>query len=71
MSYTDYTAIAWHVAEMKAMLEAVNDIRRQLGYSPVSLREIIRADSYASGHYDYSAKFALYCAELAKKPEGT
>lgn len=55
----------WAVHERKAMLEEVNTIRRRHGKDPVDLDAIEKADRQATGHIDWSAKFAFYCAELA------
>jgi hypothetical protein len=63
----------WHQAELKAMCCAVNRIRKQTGCAaPVVMADIERVETMASGHTDYSTKFALYCAELAmgvERPE--
>lgn len=37
-----------------------------IGRDDVSLRDVVAADTCASGHVDYQRKFALYCAELAE-----
>ena len=37
-----------------------------IGREDVSLRDVVMADTCASGHVDYHRKFALYCAELAE-----
>lgn len=47
----------------EALLTAVNAHSR----GPVTLADILRADTLASGHVDYQRKIALYCAELAER----
>jgi hypothetical protein len=54
----------WMLFERQTMLDAVNAERAARSRPPVSMAEIERADRLASGHSDYSRKFALYCAEL-------
>lgn len=54
----------WLDHERNAMLEEVNLQRSIRGKIHISLDELIRIETNASGHVDYSSKFALYCAEL-------
>lgn len=52
--------------ERHQMFDAVLRFRAKLGGPPVLLSEIKRVETMACGHFDYSSKFALYCAELAQ-----
>lgn len=56
----------WALYEMNEMLAAVNLIRVSKFKSAITLKEIIKVEGNARGHSDYSHKFALYCAELAR-----
>lgn len=55
----------WVAHERHVALRAVNDIRAGRGAGPASEREVFDIETSASGHFDYTAKFALRCAELA------
>jgi uncharacterized protein YkwD len=55
----------WVFFERKTMTAAVNAERQKKGLPAVPPSEVIRVERQASGHSDYSHKFALYCAELA------
>lgn len=61
----DIYTLEWVAKERIAMLNAVNDIRAERGVSLLRLDDIARVEQMASGHSDYTKKFALYCAELA------
>jgi hypothetical protein len=54
----------WVVIEREAMYQAVNRERFARGKDPITMQEITSVETMASGHSDYSRKFALYCAEL-------
>jgi hypothetical protein len=54
----------WMIFERETMHAAVNDERRARGLAPVTLRDVEVVERCASGHCDYSTKFALYCAEI-------
>ncbi len=54
----------WLNHERNAMLEEDNLQRSIRNKSSISLDELIKVETMASGHVDYSSKFALYCAEL-------
>jgi hypothetical protein len=54
----------WIIKEQEAMWRGINEERAKLGKGPVSLARVIRADGWASGHFDYAEKMALYCAEI-------
>lgn len=60
----DNGELAFVVHERSAMYEAVLLARCALDLPAIPLSEIIRVENMASGHSDYSDKFALYCAEL-------
>jgi len=58
----------WIVYEQLHMWGVVNRMRAILmGKQPIPFEDIQRVESLASGHVDYSKKFALYCAELLLK----
>jgi hypothetical protein len=59
--------IAWQRDERDTMYQAVNLLREKLGKRALELHDIMQVESTASGHIDYSSKFALYCAELVCK----
>jgi len=59
----------WHNFEKLSMLAAVNEHRAELSREPRSLADIERVEQMASGHIDYTKKFALYCAELIHTDE--
>lgn len=52
-------------AYAEAMVPAVNAQRILRGLDTVNLETVMRIETLALGHSDYSEKFALYCAELA------
>jgi hypothetical protein len=54
----------WVIAERKAMFETVNAIRAKHGFPDIDMMDILSVERSATGHSDYSSKFALYCAEL-------
>lgn len=55
----------WVIHERQAMLTAINR-KRQLRQLPeIDELALLRWERQASGHVDYSKKFALYCAWLA------
>lgn len=56
---------AWVAVERRAMLAAVNVNRAEFGLPPVDEATVARLERQACGHCDYTAKYALYCAELA------
>lgn len=55
---------AFVVNERTRMFSAVLFERLKLGQPPIPISSIMRVESMASGHVDYTTKFALYCAEL-------
>ena len=50
--------------ERHQIYDAVLRERQRLGKPPVALSAVKRVEQLAMGHFDYSSKFALYCAEL-------
>jgi hypothetical protein len=58
-------SLEWILYERGVMLEAVNVIRLERDLPLVTLAEIEKVEALATGHVDYSRKFALYCAEMA------
>lgn len=60
-----YDGTEWIAAERKVMLDETNEWRALLGKPPVDIAAIERVERWATGHSDYSSKFALYCAEIA------
>jgi hypothetical protein len=59
-----YPEIGWVVYERQVMLDAVNHERKQLGLDPRPITDIVKVETQATGHVDYTRKFALYCSEL-------
>jgi hypothetical protein len=57
--------MAWAVYERDVMLGAINERRGAYGLPSVGGAEISAVESMAMGHSDYTAKFAMYCADLA------
>lgn len=62
---SQYNGADWIDAERFVMQREVNEWRLQFGLRLVDVAAIKRAERMASGHSDYSSKFALYCAEIA------
>lgn len=59
----------WASYERKVMHREVNLAREAAGFPPVPLEAVARVEQQAVGHVDYTAKFALYCAELATREQ--
>jgi hypothetical protein len=59
--------LEWVIYERNGMLAAVNNLRETYGKEPVSIDDVCRVESDASGNCDYTRKFGLYCAELVAK----
>jgi hypothetical protein len=57
----------WNTYEMLVMLSLVNKMRESLDKQFITWQDIYRCERMASGHIDYTSKFALYCAELVDK----
>ncbi len=62
--FRESSGIDWIDRERKVMFDEVNNQRALRNKSPMNLADIIKIETAASGHSDYSSKFALYCAEL-------
>lgn len=60
----DHGMMAWIEFERLTMLLAVNKFRLKKGLQPATVEQIIRVESLASGHVDYTTKYALGCEEL-------
>jgi hypothetical protein len=58
--------LGWVLYERGQMLTAVNDLRALAGKQPVDLEDVLSAELRASGHIDYTAKFAMGCADLVE-----
>lgn len=57
----------WVIWEREAVLAAVNEIRVNAKLSPIdSVTLVKKAEWEASGHCDYTSKYALYAAELTR-----
>lgn len=54
--------------ERTRMLTLVNAERDARGRGPLDMARVAAAERLASGHVDYAAKYALYCAELVVEP---
>jgi hypothetical protein len=54
----------WTKYERQIAADKVNEFRNLMNKSPVEQKRIDRAESSASGHVDYTQKFALCCMEL-------
>lgn len=54
----------WSVAEAKAVWTAGRDFAQQHGLLVPLLEDVVRVERQASGHSDYSSKWALYVIEL-------
>lgn len=58
----------WIAFEQQTMLDAVNRMRAERGRETITLTALLKKESLAVGHIDYSSKFALYCAEMVMAP---
>lgn len=56
--------LAWVLLERQFMHQQVNIERAGLHKPAVPIVTIRRVETMASGHIDYTRKFARYCAEL-------
>lgn len=61
----------WSTRERGVMRDLVNEERRRREQPPVTAADIERVERSAVGHFDYSRKFALYCAVLALETPST
>lgn len=62
---TDFGEPEWALFEREKLLELVNAERARRGFPPTSAEAIIRVETSASGHYDYTRTLALGAANLA------
>jgi len=58
--------LAWVIYERETMLNAVNRARAAYGKQPLPPAAVERVEGLATGHVDYTDKFALYCTELVQ-----
>jgi hypothetical protein len=58
----------WVLHERLAVLIATNVERLRFGKQPISLQDVFKAEQQATGHSDYSHKYALQCAFLVEEP---
>lgn len=56
--------LQWMRLEREAMVDRVNVLRARRGATPVALDAVCAKEQLASGHIDYTTKFALGCADL-------
>ncbi|MCK9463047.1 MAG: hypothetical protein M0R80_25775 [Proteobacteria bacterium] len=56
----------WIVFERQTMFDLTNKERVLNGLPPVTMKEILRVENCASGHIDYTNKYALYCLEISR-----
>jgi hypothetical protein len=56
--------LEWVLYERQVMFDAVNELRHTRMLSPIKMCRLMDAERSATGHSDYTHKFALYCAEL-------
>ena len=54
----------WIVLERRLMIDTVQQMRKEENLEPAPVEEILRAETEACGHSDYTKKFARYCAEI-------
>ena len=55
----------WNTYEILVMQREVNSTRKTNNMPLVNYSDVRQLELQASGHVDYTKKFALYCAELA------
>lgn len=67
----DRTTEEWILAERQCVLGAINKLRAQSGYPPVTLENVERAERTAIGHSDYISKYAHAAADLVFRREAT
>lgn len=56
--------LEWILYERETMFKAVNWERAVRDLQPVTMEQLRRVEDSATGHCDYTRKFALYSAEL-------
>jgi hypothetical protein len=57
------TVPEWARYEIEVMHAEANRLRSERGLGPILLEDIVRCDTQACGHVDYTPKFVLYCYE--------
>lgn len=62
--------LGWVLYERRVMLDEVNRLRGERMLPPVGVRDVERVEQSATGHSDYSRKFAYGCAELVVTEAG-
>lgn len=67
MPIHDLSEPYWNTYEMLVMWSLVNRMRDGHERPLLPFSAIQAAEQIASGHIDYTKKFALYCAELVDK----
>jgi len=65
-----FPELEWVVYERQVMFELVNEERKQNGLEPIQIDDVLKVEIQATGHVDYTTKFALYCAELTLQKAG-
>jgi hypothetical protein len=59
------TQLGWVFYEREQMWAETNDWREHFGLPPVDVDMIARVERQAVGHFDYTMKYVIECAELA------
>lgn len=59
----DGKELLWMAYERLCVMIEANRIRQARGQTLIPLERILRAESLASGHVDYTKKFAMYVAD--------
>ena len=54
----------WNTYDMMVMWLLVNKLREAYDRPMLPFSAVRKVEQVASGHFDYTKKFALYCAEL-------
>ncbi len=54
----------WHRFEMEELLSSVNWERAKLGKKDLPMCDLVRKETSAAGHVDYTKKLSFYAAEL-------
>lgn len=54
----------WVLYERQVMLDAINDYRGMLGKPPVLIEPVLQAETWSSGHCDYTSKLSVHGAEI-------
>lgn len=54
----------WHRYELEQLLSSVNWERAKMGKKDLSMCDLVRKETSAAGHVDYTTKLSFYAAEL-------